>query len=421
MSNTKNSFTKQKIKEQVRKANAVTGKEDTTIISIVNSLVAGYGVGSDTEPVLQEKTATENGTVTADAGYDGLSKVDVDVPIPDGYIKPSGTYNATENNKTYNITSYAAVSVNVPTSEAPEVTAEEVTITPTKETQEITPENADYISKAIIEPIPDEYVIPEGELTLTENGTYPVTEYASAVVAVPETPEWDSTNFTREGEPIETVTVPYMLSGKWLLNDTVTNPSTLDIEQDINFSSNGVDFTIINVYVNTDETETYIDYGKDNSDWELVYDTSAANPWGNKDAHKKVDFGITPQEVSKEFYAWFMENAVPNEIEHLAGFVYGSNVLAPTLDFSTIPSGWYDYTHYVFCQINSVPYIGFTIGNGTVKAITQATLETVTLYESNAWKNDTYKTWNFPEATSLTAVSTIFYEWVNANRSSVAS
>ncbi len=64
-------------------------------------------------PVLQEKTATENGEVAPDDGYDGLSKVTVNVPIPDGYIKPSGTKSITANG-THDVTNYASVSVNVP-------------------------------------------------------------------------------------------------------------------------------------------------------------------------------------------------------------------------------------------------------------------------------------------------------------------
>ena len=36
----------------------------------------------DVQPMLQSKNVTENGTVTADAGYDGLSAVEVNVPVP---------------------------------------------------------------------------------------------------------------------------------------------------------------------------------------------------------------------------------------------------------------------------------------------------------------------------------------------------
>ena len=58
---------------------------------------------------------------------------------------------------------------------------------PLMEAQEITPDNGyTGLSKVTVGAIPSEYIIPSGELDITKNGTYDVTDKASAKVNVPE-------------------------------------------------------------------------------------------------------------------------------------------------------------------------------------------------------------------------------------------
>ena len=64
---------------------------------------------------IQPLTITENGVYTASGDIDGYSPVTIEVPIPEGYIKPSGDFDITENG-TYDITQYANVNVNVESS-----------------------------------------------------------------------------------------------------------------------------------------------------------------------------------------------------------------------------------------------------------------------------------------------------------------
>ena len=68
--------------------------------------------GGATEPVIGTLFAVNNGIHHAMNGVDAYSTVVVDVPIPDGYIVPSGELEITENG-THDVTAYASVNVNV--------------------------------------------------------------------------------------------------------------------------------------------------------------------------------------------------------------------------------------------------------------------------------------------------------------------
>ena len=109
-------------------------------------------IGGGTSIPTQEKTIdiTENGVVEVVPDKDYvLSKVtaNVNVPITEGYIKPSGTLQITGNG-THEVNGNEFVNVDVP--------------------------------------IPSGYIKPSGTLEVTENGTFDVTEKASVVVSVPE-------------------------------------------------------------------------------------------------------------------------------------------------------------------------------------------------------------------------------------------
>lgn len=152
----------------------------------IQALLAGINAlpeAGSGEPVLQEKSATPTKaeqSITPDTGYDGLSKVNV-AAIPDEYIIPSGTVSITENG-THNVREAESVNVSV---EAPDPVLQQKSVTPAKSAQTVTPDSGyDGLSAVNVEPIPGEYIVPNGALNIAENGTYDVSEYASAVVNV---------------------------------------------------------------------------------------------------------------------------------------------------------------------------------------------------------------------------------------------
>lgn len=166
----------------------------------------GYSEGfqaSQDSIKLQEKTTTENGEVTADSGFTGLSKVNVKVPerydegYNDGYDNGFGEGVASVKLQTKTITEngeytpdngysgFSKVNVNVPLGKEEQEKTVDIT---ENGTTEITPDEGKVLSKVNVNvdvPIPDGYIKPSGTKEITENGTYDVTEYSSVNVNVP--------------------------------------------------------------------------------------------------------------------------------------------------------------------------------------------------------------------------------------------
>ena len=82
-------------------------KKNTTALNELLEMANGLS-----EPAIEPLAVTKNGTYTAPEGVDGYSPITVDVPVPDGYIVPSGELEVTENG-IHDVTEYATVNVNV--------------------------------------------------------------------------------------------------------------------------------------------------------------------------------------------------------------------------------------------------------------------------------------------------------------------
>lgn len=165
-------------------------------------------------PVMQEKSVIptkETQNVLPDNEYYGLSNVVVS-PIPDNYVEPSGNIDIRTNGE-YEVKDYVNANVNVEpvlqdktvrikpfenvyihpdenydglafVNAIGTIDTEDIEITPTKEIQNISRSEGKYIENVKVNAIPDEYIVPTGELEITENGSYDVTENASVNVDI---------------------------------------------------------------------------------------------------------------------------------------------------------------------------------------------------------------------------------------------
>lgn len=95
--------------------NAVLTEQEALIATLQETLRGKASGGGIANPVIQPLEITENGIYTAPDGVDGYSPVVVEVPVPDGYIVPSGNLEITDNGS-YDVTEYRSVSVDVESS-----------------------------------------------------------------------------------------------------------------------------------------------------------------------------------------------------------------------------------------------------------------------------------------------------------------
>lgn len=179
----------------------------------VNPAAGNIGIASVTiaPTPSSAKTVTPTKDVQNVTPEDGqlLSGVTVNA-IPAQYIVPTGSKSIVANG-TVDVTNFASAEVAVPQLDTSDATAvatdilapktayvngtkvtgtlatQTKTATPTKTSQEVTPDAGNLLSKVTVAAIPAQYIIPTGSQTVTANGEVDVTALASVTVAVPNT------------------------------------------------------------------------------------------------------------------------------------------------------------------------------------------------------------------------------------------
>lgn len=110
------------------------------------------------QAVIEPLEVAANGEYNAPDGVDGYSPVVVSVPVPEGYIRPEGTLEVTENG-THDVTAFASVNVNVQAGGGADDPTYEVyegayKVTPSVSNQTLETANKLMQSNVIVEEIP---------------------------------------------------------------------------------------------------------------------------------------------------------------------------------------------------------------------------------------------------------------------------
>lgn len=178
---------------------ATASNETKTLTTAGKYLEGNISVTDATPtPALQTKARTYTPTnaqqtdaILPDTGYAGLAEVDVTVDaVPQG-SQGSGLVSRTKNaSQLMTIITFPNVQPGYFSSLSPVAAPqflENKSATPTRSTQTINPTTTGhYLDSVTVDPIPPEYIIPSGTLSITANGTgIDCAQYAEVDVAVP--------------------------------------------------------------------------------------------------------------------------------------------------------------------------------------------------------------------------------------------
>lgn len=144
---------------------------------------------------------------------------------------------------------------------------QEKNVTPTKSAQNVTPDSGyDGLSKVTVNAIPDEYIVPSGTVSITENGTHNVREAESVNVAVAAPDPVLQTKSVTPTQSAQTVTPDSGYDGlsrvsvaaipSQYITTTDATAEDADLTEGKTAYSNGVKLTGTNPYAKaaTDET-----------------------------------------------------------------------------------------------------------------------------------------------------------------------
>ena len=199
----------------------------------------------DVKPSLQDKTAIlskAGQVVKPDAGYYGLSKVDIPA-IPNNYVVPTGDLSINTNGSR-DVKDFASVTVNV------QPTLQQKTVTPTdKQTVVEADSNYNGLLSVTVNAIPNEYIIPSGEITINKNGATDVSKFSSVVVDVK--PTLQSKSITPSTSS-QTIHPDVNYDGMSLINVAAIPEKYIVPEGVKNISANGVSDVAAYSTVNVD-------------------------------------------------------------------------------------------------------------------------------------------------------------------------